>query len=408
MQTEYEAPYSFTIHCKGEGYQLGAWLELAENGTATAWTPEEDGVTATLENLEDGWTSVKISWDNLETYSRLGFVLGTTDPWTGTQYAYEFDSPTGEDVWIVPGYGGAYSTKEEALANAWSYYYQFKIHCHGEGYQVGSWLAKVVDGEETAWTPSGSSVIRTFGNLQDGWTTATVAWSSKTLYNRLGFTIGIDDPWASSAYAYDFTERIGEIWILPDDPTVYLSEEAAMEALNNPASAKYSFHIHCYGEGYQIGAWLAQVRGTEEVAWTSDGQAVTGSFTAEADGWSDVWIKWNLPEDYNRLGFTIGVDDPWASAGYAYDFEECPAEIWIVPGDMTVYLSQEEAEDAMTPGVEMTIPPETEAPAAEPVAEPAQEETTSVLPVIGSVAGVAAAGGFIRWLILFLRKRKKN
>ena len=408
MQTEYEPTYSFTVHCKGEGYQIGAWLELVTNGEVTAWTPAEDGITASLENLEDGWTSVTISWDNTETYNRLGFVLGTTDPWVGTRYTYEFDASTGEDVWIVPGYGGAYSTKKAAEANAWSYYYQFKIHCYGEGYQVGAWMAKVVDGEETAWTPAASSVIRSFGNLQDGWTTATVSWSSKTLYNRLGFQIGVDSPWEATKYSYDFTERIGEIWILPDDPTVYLSEEAALEALNNPASAKYSFHIHCYGESYQIGAWMALVRNNEEVAWTADSAAFIGAFEPEMDGWSEVWVKWNLEEDYNRLGFTIGVDDPWASASYSFDFKECPAEIWIVPGDMNIYLSREEAEEAMTPGVEMTIPPETEPSETEPVEVPAQEEEKSGSGVIGIVIGIAAAGGFIWWLILFLRKRKKK
>ena len=407
MESEYEAPYSFTIHCKGEGYQIGAWMELMENGSSVAWTSEAEGVTAVLGETVDGWSSVTISWDSLEEYNRLGFVLGTTDPWVGTRYTYDFKSPTGEEIWVVPGYSGAYSTKEAAQANAWSYYYQFTIHCYGEGYQAGAWMAKVVEGEEVEWTPSASSQIRSFGNLQDGWTTATVAWSSKTLYNRLGFQIGVDSPWEGTKYSYDFTERVGEIWILPDDPTVYLSEEEALEALNNPASAKYSFHIHCYGESYQIGAWLALVQGGEEVAWTPDAAAVTAAFASEGDGWSDAWIKWSPAEDYNRLGFTIGVDDPWASDSYSFDFEECPVDLWIIPGDMTVYLSREEAEEAMTPGEEMTIPPETEPVETEPVQEPEQEEASSPLPIIG-LCGGAAGIGFIWWLILFLRKRKKK
>ena len=408
MQTEHEPTYSITIHCKGSGYQVGAWLELVEKGEVTAWTPEDEGVTAELGNLEDGWTSVTLTWNNTGTYNRLGFYLGTKDPWKGTRYTYTFDSPTGEDVWIVPGYSTAYSTKKAALANAWSYYYQFTVHCYGEGYQLGAWMAQIVDGEEVAWTPSESSVTTTFRNLQDGWTTAVVAWKFKTNYNCLGFQIGKDSPWESAKYAYDFTERVGEVWILPDSPVVYLSEEAALEALNDPASAKYSFHVHCYGEGYQIGAWLAQVEQGQEVAWTDESMSVLGSFESEADGWSDVWVCWNPSEDYNRLGFQIDLNDPWAGEKYAYDFQKSPEEIWIVPGDAAIYLTREDAEKAMNPEEETVPPTETEPPVTEPAEEPVEENDNSGFPVIGVCIGVAVAIGLLLWLLLFLRKRKKQ
>lgn len=321
-----------------------SYIVSQSNSSVTAGALSDFGITSTV-GTTDGYSSVTLR-GCLTDLSSGGASVGiggtTVSSWTpltfdGTVY-YVSDSAVSTTPPTVP--------KTD---------YSFNVHCYGDGYQIGGWMALVEGGTETAWSPSAEAITTSFTGYDGEWSSAALAWSYPDDFNRLTFQIGQSSPWESSSYNYDFSGAGGEIWIIPGDSRVFTSLEEAEEVINGGgATPTYSFTVHCYGDGYQIGGWLALVKGGSETAWSPSNEAVNTSF-ADYDGeWSTVKFSWFYTDEFNRLAFQIGKASPWESTVYNFDFTGTGGEIWVVPGDPEVYTKLKDAEKAINSSVKST------------------------------------------------------
>ena len=314
--------------------------------------------TGTANSIGNLWFYVKyaVSTDTTETEGLLS-TFGITSS-TTTYNGYDAVKLTGDksklsSVWISFGFGstianvpvsfngGAIEVEDAAVYGSNTFVYVGEE----EGKTASDLRFYVTYAVSQSKPETTAGELATFGISTSSGTSGE--YSSVTLRGNISDLSGV---WVSVG----LSDTIGSTALGLDGTVYYVSDTGISTTPPSVPKNDYSFTVYCYGDGYQIGAWMALVEGGAETAWSPSAESVNRSFSGYDGQWSSVSISWSYPDVYNRLAFNIGQASPWESSTYNFNFTGLGGSAWVIPGDGSVYYSLAEAEEAINNAVTST------------------------------------------------------
>lgn len=346
-----------------EAPNLWAWADDGTNAFA-AWPGEA------LEPLAEGWYYTYVP----------GFVQNViVNANQGTEGAVQTDTvavEAGKEVWITiaEDLTATLSYEAQLRGEIPAYVEKFIVHAYVplSWKTVNMWAWSAPDGTNAfeSW-PGGS-----MAEGEDGWFTGKApTWVNSLIINGNGGTVQTED----------ISIEGKELWItVYEDLTYDLSYEDPNKAVPNitvRAQVPDDWADPC------CWAWSAPDGTNAFASWPGEALTREGDWYAiEVPGWINSVI-------INGNGGTVQTSDLSVEAG---------KDVWVVVTDAENAAIYYEEPAAQAPPVE-TEPLETEAPATEPVPEPAEKSNTGL--IVGILAAVAVLGGGTAALVS--RKKKK-